>query len=156
MTLLSEVLVVTGLLSAGVVYGTDVFFAVVGRAALEEARDESVTDVMGRLHRYGNARMPVFGTLGLACTLGLVFTAGIGSVASTWALVALAGLGTQLAAYLTVAKPVNTALTAAAAQGDFSLASRPLQRRWDSVIVPHALGLAVGVAGLALAALSLR
>ncbi|BDP43861.1 hypothetical protein DAETH_38300 (plasmid) [Deinococcus aetherius] len=156
MTGLAEVLVVTGVLSAGVVYGTDVFFAVVGRPALEEAREESVTDVMGRLHRYGDARMPVFGALGLASTLGLVFASGTGSTASGWALVALAGLGTQLAAYLTVAKPVNTALTAAAAQGHWNLASRPLQRRWDSVIVPRALGLAVALAGLTLAALSLR
>ncbi|GHF54181.1 hypothetical protein GCM10017781_33090 [Deinococcus metalli] len=154
--MLSDVLVVTALMSAGVVYGTDVFFAVVGRAALEEARDESVTDVMGRLHRYGDARMPVFGALGLLSTLGLVFAAGFGSAASTWALVALAGLLTQLAAYVVVARPVNTILTAAAAQGNVALASRPLQRRWDSVIVLRALGLAAGMAGLALAAISLR
>ena len=151
----SEVLVLLGLLSAGVVYGTDAFFAVVGRPALKRSGDASVAEVMGFMHLYGDARMPIFGALGLASTAALVFTAGVGSAASGWAAVAVAGLGVQLCAYLIVARPVNAALKAAAEQKVTPADVRALQRRWDSVIVPRALGCAFAVSGLALAALSL-
>jgi hypothetical protein len=153
---ISQALVMTGLLGGGVVYGTDTFFAVVGRGALEQAHDESVLDVMGRMHQYGDARMPVFGALGLLSSAALVVTAGVGSAASWWALTALFGLSIQLAAYLTVAKPVNIALTAAVRQSDTNINARGLQQRWDSVITWRALGTAVGVAGLALTALNVQ
>ena len=150
---ISEVLVLLGLLGAGVVYGTDVFFAVVGRPALEEVGEASVAEVMGRLHCYGDAHMPLFGIPGLVSTAGLVFTAGLGSAASGWALLALVGLLTQLGAYLFVAKPVNAMLATVAAATPTD--ARGLQRRWDSVIVLRALGTATGVLGLGLAALAL-
>ena len=151
----SEVLVLIGLLSVGVVYGTDAFFAVVGRPALAQAKDSSLVDVMGHLHSYADARMPIFGVIGLGSAAALVFVAGFGSAASGWASLAVVGLGVQLTAYLTVAKPVNTALTAAAKQKATLADAHALQRRWDSVIVLRALGCALGVLGLALAALSL-
>ena len=151
----SEALVLIGLLSAGVVYGTDAFFAVVGRPALAQVKDTSLVDVMGYLHLYGDARMPIFGVMGLGSAVALVFTAGFGSAASGWASLAVVGLGVQLAAYLSVAKPVNTALTAAAKQKVTRADARALQRRWDSVIIVRALGCALGVSGLALAATSL-
>ena len=144
----SEALVLIGLLSAGVVYGTDAFFAVVGRPALAQASDASLVDVMGYLHLYGDARMPIFGALGLVATAALVFVTGFGSAASGWASLAVVGLGVQLAAYLSVAKPVNTALTAAARQKVMRADARALQRRWDSVIVVRALGCALGVSAL--------
>ena len=151
----SEALALIGLLSAGVVYGTGAFFAVVGRPALERTSDASMADVMGYMHLYGDARMPVFGAIGLGSTTALAFTSGLGSAASGWASLAVVGLGVQLGAYLTVAKPVNTALTAAAKQKITLADARSLQRRWDSVIILRGLGCALGVAGLALAAMSL-
>lgn len=138
MTLFSQVLVVTGLLTAGVVYGTDMFFAVAGRPVLEETDEQSLTDVMGHLHKYGDARMPIFGALGAVSALGL------------------AGMGTQLALYLRLGQPVNRILTAAVLQHRPAPDPRALQRRWDSVIGLRALGLTVAMAGLALAALSLK
>ena len=151
----SEALVLIGLLSAGVVYGTDAFFAVVGRPALAQAKDSSLVDVMGHLHSYADARMPIFGVLGLGSAAALVFITGFESAASRWAILAVVGLGVQLGAYLTVSKPINTALTAAAKQKVTLADAHALQRRWDSVIVLRALGCALGVSGLALAALSL-
>ena len=151
----SEVLVLLGLLSAGVVYGTDAFFAVVGHPALAQVKDSSLVDVMGYIHSYADTRMPIFGVVGLGSAAALVFTASFGSAASGWASLAVVGLGVQLGAYLTVAKPVNTALTAAAKQKVMLADARALQRRWDSVIILRALGCALGVSGLALAALSL-
>ncbi len=156
MTALSGVLIVTGLLSAGVVYGTDAFFAAVGRPALQQVDEASLTSVMGRLHRYGDARMPVFGVTGILSTTALIFSAGLGTAASGYAILALAGLGVQLGAYLRVAAPINRRQTAATLIGVTPPDARDLQRRWDGVILPRALGCALGVAGLALAALSLR
>ncbi len=153
---LNAVLVLVAMLSAGVVYGTDVFFAVVGRPALNRASDAALTEVMGRLHEVGDARMPMFGATALVSTLALVFTTGLGSSSSQFALLALAGLGTQLGAYLGVARAVNVAQTAAAQQGVTPPNARELQRRWDSVITLRAVGTLVGVASLVLCAVSLH
>lgn len=151
---IDEALVLIALLSAGVVYGTDVFFAAVGRPALARSGDASMAEVMGFMHLYGDARMPIFGALGLASTTAFVFTSGFGSAASGWAALAVAGLGVQLGAYLTVARPVNAALKAAE-QNATPADARALQRRWDRVIGLRALGCVLAVVGLTLAALSL-
>ncbi|THF70318.1 DUF1772 domain-containing protein [Deinococcus sp. Arct2-2] len=156
MTLLNAVLVLTGLLSAGVVYGTDMFFAVVGRTALARTSDAALTEVMGRLHEVGDARMPLFGVTALLSTLALVFTTGAGSRPSVFAGLALVGLAAQLTAYFRGAQPVNHAQTAAAQQGIVPPAARALQTRWDSVIVLRAVGMTLGVLGLGLCALWIR
>ena len=153
---LNDVLVLVAVLSAGVVYGTDVFFAVVGRPALKRASEAGLTEVMGRLHEVGDARMPMFGATALVSTLALVFTTGLGSSPSLFALLALAGLGTQLGSYIGVARAVNMALTGAAKQGVTPPNARELQTRWDSVITLRAVGMLVGIASLALCALSLH
>ena len=155
-SLLNGGLLTVALLSAGVVYGTDIFFAVVGRSALRQVSDAALTETLGRLHQVGDARMPVFGAAGLLCTLALVFAAGPGSAASTFALLALAGLGTQLAAYLRVAQPINRQQTAAAQQGVTLPNARDLQQRWDSVLPLRALGMVTAMLGLGLCALTLR
>jgi hypothetical protein len=156
MTVLSGVLVMTGLLAAGVVYGTDMFFAVVGRTALARTSEASLTETVGRLHEVADARMPLFGAAALLSTLALVFTTSLGSRPSLFAGLAVVGLATQLAAYLRVAQPVNRILTTAAQQGITPPAARALQIRWDSVIILRAVGMAVGVLGLGLCALWIR
>jgi Domain of unknown function (DUF1772) len=156
MTVLNGVLVMTGLLCAGVVYGTDVFFAVVGRTALARTSEAALTETMGRVHEVGDARMPLFGAAALLSTLALIFTTGVGSRPSLFAGLAFIGLATQLTAYLRVAQPVNRALTAAAQQGTVLPEARALQTRWDSVITLRAAGMLLGVAGLGLCALTVR
>ncbi len=153
---LNDVLVLVAVLSASVVYGTDVFFAVVARSALKRTSEAGLTEVMGRLHEVGDARMPMFGATALVSTLALVFTTGFGSFPSLLALLALAGFGTQLGSYIGVARAVNMALTTAAQQGVTPPNARELQTRWDSVITLRAVGMLVGVASLALCALSLH
>jgi hypothetical protein len=152
---LNAVIVIVAVLSAGVVYGTDVFFAVVGRRALERTSETGLTEVMGRLHEVGDARMPIFGATALVSTLALVFTTGLGSAPSLLALLALAGLGTQLAAYVRIAQPINSAQSAAARQGVTPPNARELQRRWDSVIVLRALGMLIAMICLIACTLSL-
>ena len=46
-------------LGTAVVYGTDVFCAIVLRPALASVDDRALVAVTGRVHRYGDRRMPV-------------------------------------------------------------------------------------------------
>lgn len=57
---MNEILVVVALVAAGVLHGTDVFFFVVDRAALAATTEATLSEAMGRLHQFGDARMPVF------------------------------------------------------------------------------------------------
>ena len=52
-------------LGTAVVYGTDVFCAMVQRPALAHVDDRALVAVMGNVHRYGDRRMPVPGVLGI-------------------------------------------------------------------------------------------
>jgi Domain of unknown function (DUF1772). len=143
----TQVLTLPAILALGVVYGTDVFFAVVARPALAKVSEASLTEVMGRLHEYADRRMPFFGVLGMVCTLGLLVAAP-----GVLAAVALAAQAVHLGLYFGVAKPVNAALTAAATRGESLPDARRLQRRWDGVIIPRALLLGAALACLALLA----
>jgi hypothetical protein len=49
-----------GILSTAVVCGTDMFFLTVGRPALRLASSSAGTEVMGFLHMFGGARMPIW------------------------------------------------------------------------------------------------
>jgi hypothetical protein len=84
-----------------------------------------------------------------------VFTTGLGSASSLLALLALAGLGTQLAAYVRIAQPINSTQSAAAREGVTPPNARELQRRWDSVIVLRALGMLIAMICLIACTLSL-
>lgn len=149
-------LVTLALLSGGVVYGVDVFFALVARPALRRADEASLTQVLGRLHAVADARMPLLGATALLSTGALFWVAGgWPTLPGRLALLALAGLLTQLAAYLLVAQPVNKRQTAAALQNQTPPDARALQARWDSVIGLRAAALTIAVAALIGAALHL-
>lgn len=142
-------LVAGALLSSGVVYGTDVFFALVARPALRRFDDASLTQVLGHLHAVADARMPVAGVTAILSTGALFFVAGgWPTLPGRLALLALAGLLTQLAAYVLVNQLVNKRQTAAALQNQTPPDARALQRRWDSVIGLRAGALTVAVAAL--------
>lgn len=149
-------LVALALLSTGVVYGVDVFFALIARPALRRADEASLTQVLGQLHAVADARMPLFGGTALLSTSTLFFVAGgWPTLPGRLALLALAGLLTQLAAYLLVAQPVNKRQTAAALHRQTPPDARALQNRWDSVISLRAAALTVALAALIGAALLL-
>ncbi len=139
--MLANVLLILSILSAGVVYGVDVFFAVVGRPALAASNDAAIANVMGHLHKTADARMPVFGILGVLSTLAFAIVIQVGTTASWLVLIALAGLLIQLSLYLTVAKPVNQKMTEALQLRNVPDDIRYLQNRWDSVIVGRALAM---------------
>ena len=146
-----EVLAGLAILANAVVYGTDVFAAIVLRPAIAAVDDRTLTQLLGHIHRVADRRFPPIGAGGLVAAIAMAALAAAGEhwvSAAAGALTALA-LIAFLAVYTRVSKPVNTALTAAAAADRVPDEARALQARWDSVI-----GARVALQGLALAALS--
>jgi Domain of unknown function (DUF1772) len=150
MSTFSRVLAGVALMGCAVIYGTDVFCAVVQRPALALVDDGALTSVMGRIHQYGDRRLPLPGALG---TVAAVLAAIIAGIAGRPAAAAAAGAAAAvliawLIIYLRVSAPVNRTLTAAATTGQLPPDARSLQRKWDSVIVIRAVLQGIAVAAL--------
>ena len=145
-----RVAVLIAVLGTAVVYGTDMFCAIVLRPALASVDDRVVVAVTGNVHRYGDRRMPVPGVLGF---LAAAASAVLAMVAAHWAAAiatvsALALLLVWLVLYTRVSAPINRQLTAAAVANEPLANGRALQAKWDRIIGVRAL-----LQGLALAAL---
>ncbi|OBK44617.1 DUF1772 domain-containing protein [Mycobacterium sp. 1081908.1] len=137
-------------LGTAVVYGTDVFCAMVMRPALASVDNDALVAVMGRVHRYGDRRMPVPGVLGVAAT---AVSAALAAVAAHWAQAIAAGaalvlLVVWLVLYTQISAPINRQMTAATDAGRALPNGVALQAKWDSVI-----GARAALQGLAVAAL---
>ncbi|ARZ67262.1 hypothetical protein SMD11_1601 [Streptomyces albireticuli] len=141
---------VLAVLSNAVIYGTDVFSALVQRPALAQVDDRTLTEMMGQVHRYGDKRLPAPGTVGLiAAIAGTVIAAAQGETVSAVAGgVACVALLAWLGFFNKVVAPANRALTRAADTGGTATDVRALQRRSDGV-----LGALICCQGLALVAL---
>lgn len=136
MRTLIEVLAGLAILVNAVVYGTDVFGAIVLRPAIAAVDDRTFTQLLGHIHRVADRRFPPIGAGGLVAALAMTALAaasgrGLSAVAGALATFALICF---LAVYGRVSKPVNTALTAAAVAHKVPADARGLQARWDSVI----------------------
>jgi hypothetical protein len=136
------------LLGAAAVYGTDVFFCVVGRTALTHVSDAALVETMGRLHEVADRRMPIFGVIGI---VGALASIAFSRVAWPWALSAVAAQVLWIVVYRSVAAPVNAELTRQARAGSVPTDARALQTRWDSVIIAGVLLMGFAVAALAAA-----
>lgn len=148
--LITRAAALIAVLGTAVVYGTDVFCAIVMRPALALIDDDALVAMMGRVHRYGDRRMPVPGVLGVVAT---AVSAVLATVAAHWAQAIVAGaalvlLLIWLVLYTRVSAPINRQLTAAAEAGQALPNGRALQAKWDSII-----GARAGLQGLAVAAL---
>jgi hypothetical protein len=110
-------------LGTAVVYGTDVFCAIVLRPALALVDDHALVAVTGSVHRYGDRRMPVPGVLG-------VLASATTAVATHWA----------------------QAIAVAADAGQPLPNGRVLQAKWDRIIGARAMlqGLALAALSVAL------
>ena len=157
MRTLIEILAGLAILANAVIYGTDVFGAIVLRPAIAAVDDRTLTQLLGHVHRIADRRFAAIGAGGLIAAIAMAaLAASSGHWVSTaaGALAALA-LIIFLAIYARVSKPVNTALTAAAVAGRVPDDARQLQARWDSVIDGRAalqtLALAALCVGLAAA-----
>lgn len=58
---LAKIAALIAVLGTAVVYGTDVFCAMVQRPALSHVDDRALASVMGSVHLYGDRRMPLPG-----------------------------------------------------------------------------------------------
>lgn len=149
---LAKMLALISVLATAVVYGTDVFCALVQRPALAAVDDRALVAVMGNVHRYGDRRMPVPGVLG---GVAAIASAALFALAGQWAqtitaMCAVAVLLAWIALYVRVSAPINRQLTAAATSGQVAADARVLQSNWDRIINARAI-----LQGLALAALCL-
>jgi hypothetical protein len=137
-------------LGTAVVYGTDVFCAIVLRPALAVVDDRALVAVMGSVHRYGDRRMPVPGVLGVVATAASAVLATVAAhrPQAIAAGVALVLLLVWLVLYTRVSAPINRQLTAAADAGKSLSNARVLQAKWDQII-----GARATLQGLAVAAL---
>ena len=79
---IARVAALIAVLGTAVVYGTDVFCAIVLRPALASVDDRALVTVMGSVHRYGDRRMPAPGVLGI---LAAATCAVLATVAAYWA-----------------------------------------------------------------------
>jgi len=151
---LARLAALIAVLGTAVVYGTDVFCAMVQRPALALVDDGALVAVMGYVHRYGDRRMPVPGVVGMVAAAA---SAAVAAAAGRWTMASLAGtalalLLVWLAVYIRVSAPINRQLTAAAQAHDVPANARALQANWDRVINARAVlqGLAVCVLCVAL------
>jgi hypothetical protein len=67
-----------GILSTAVVCGTDMFFLTIGRPALRLASPSAGTEVMGFLHMFADARMPMWGVSAILSNFLLVVLSSSG------------------------------------------------------------------------------
>jgi hypothetical protein len=149
---LARIAAIIAVLGTAVVYGTDVFCAMVQRPALARVDDRSLAAVMGYVHLYGDRRMPLPGVLGM---IAATASAALAALASHWltmiaASAAVALLLVWLVLYLRISAPINRQLTAAAEAGEVTPNVRVLQSNWDRIITARA-----ALQGLATAALCL-
>ena len=150
MNILSYILAAAALMASAVIYGTDVFCAIVQRPALARVGDPALTSVMGRVHEYGDRRLPLPGAFGIIAAALAAITAAIAGrgVAAAAAAAAVTAQAAWLIIYLRISAPVNHTLTAAAKAGHVPPDARSLQRRWDSVITARAILQAAAAAAL--------
>jgi Domain of unknown function (DUF1772) len=136
MRTLIEILAGLAILANAVIYGTDVFGAIVLRPAIAAVDDRTLTQLLGHIHRIADRRFAAIGIGGLIAT---VATVALAAASGHWVSAAAAAIATValiifLAIYNRVSKPVNAALAAAALADRVPGDARQLQARWDSVI----------------------
>ncbi|OBH00855.1 DUF1772 domain-containing protein [Mycobacterium sp. E3247] len=138
---------VVGVLSLGIIYGTDLFCALIVRPAASGAADASIADLIGRVHEYGDRRLPIPGVVSILAA-GLAIAISDGVPARVGAATALIGLLAWLAIYLSISAPINKRLRSAAASHTVPADTKELQRRWDRVIWLRAALQTIALGGL--------
>jgi hypothetical protein len=131
-----EILAGLAIMANAVIYGTDVFGALVLCPAIGAVDDRVLTQAMGHIHRLADRRLAAI-SIG-----GLIVTAAVTALAAAterWASTGAAALATLTlvifaVVYTRISKPVNKALTAAARADRVPGDARQLQARWNSVI----------------------
>ena len=145
--LINQILLAIAILTTGVVYGTDVFHAIVVKKAASLSSDSAIADLIGHTHLIADKRMPLIGATSLVSSL-LITVLNYNSALVMYSGVALIALISHLIIYLRVAKPINVQMSAAAMAQKTLAEIRSLQLRWDSVISYRALLLTIAMGAL--------
>jgi peroxiredoxin family protein len=133
------------ILSTAIAFGTDFFFAFVGKKALLKSDEASMVNVVGNMHEIADKRMPIIGGTAILGTVYLIVFKGLGTPDLTIFLIALVALLVHLMLYLLVAKPVNEKMKEAVKYGRILMNARALQKQWDSVIVFRSMALLIAI-----------
>jgi len=121
---------IIGILSTAVLWGTDIFFLTIGRPALRSATLAAGTEVMGFLHLYADARMPLWG---VAAMLSNILLAVYSSTGQRWYYAAaFLMLVSFVIVYNLLSKPINRLQTEAAKNGRPLDNGRELQASWNN------------------------
>ena len=136
----SQALASLAVLSVGVIYGTDIFSALVLRPAMATLTDRELTQAAGRIHEYGDQRLPLPGAAGTIAAAAAAICAAFAGHAAAAALAgaAFVALLGWLGLYLRIAAPINRRMTKAARDHDTPADIRAMQKRWDSIITTRA------------------
>ena len=138
------------IIATAIIFGTDVFFALVGKKAAAKSKDSSIADLTAHFHEVADARMPLIGVTAILTTLLQLIIAGLHSVSGQLPVVALAALLIHLFIYFTVSKPINKVMVEGVKFGRLVSNTRELQQRWDRVIGLRAVLLFVALLCLVL------
>ena len=140
MTALGLALTTLSVLAVGIVYGTDVFCAIVLGPALALVDDRTLVSTMGRVHDFGDRRLRVPGIVGIVTAIAATAVAAASGYvgASIAGAIAVVALAVWLVIYGRISAPINARLTGAAQRGETPTDARQLQHRWDSVITTRA------------------
>ena len=122
-----------GILSTAVVCGTDMFFLTVGRPALRLASPSAGTEVMGFVHIFGDARMPIWGVLAILSNFLLALFSRSGHRGFYFA--SLSMLMLFVVIYNLLSKPINRLQIEAAKTGGRPDNTRELQASWDRSVM---------------------
>jgi hypothetical protein len=105
----------------------------VGRPALRLASQSAGTEVMGFVHVFGDARMPIWGVLAILSNLLLALLSRSGH--RGFHLLSLSMLILFVAIYGRLSKPINRLQTDAAKTGRRLDNARELQASWDRSVM---------------------
>ncbi|MCD8739136.1 DUF1772 domain-containing protein [Mucilaginibacter roseus] len=147
--LINQILATLAVLAVGVVYGTDVFHAIVVKKAATLSSDKSIADLIGHTHLIADKRMPIIGATGLLSCL-ILTAINYNIHIAMYSGLASVSLILHLVIYLTIAKPINQTMSKAALNKQMPTNIRQLQQRWDSVIIYRAIALTIAMIALIL------
>lgn len=145
--LINQLLSTVAILTIGIVYGTDVFHAIVVKKAAALSSEQAIADLIGHTHLIADKRMPLIGVTGIISSL-LLTILNYNAARAIYPAVAVVSLILHLIIYLRVAKPVNMQLSAAAVAKKTPAGTRSLQERWDGVIAYRSILLTIAMLAL--------
>jgi hypothetical protein len=151
--IISQTLLIIAILMTGIIYGTDMFHALVVRKATALSKNSSIADLIGHTHLIADKRMPAIGITSVTATAISVMLNLENAYTAALLGTALLMLLAHLYLYMTIAKPVNKEMSDAAVKNIVPGNIRALQIRWESVINYRAAFLTAAMLLLTVAAM---